>query len=953
LRLRTIGGLWIEGDGAPSQAPRPLGLLALVAAAGSRGVSRDRVIGILWAETGEEQARHTLSQTIYSLRRAAGRDLITGTTQLRLDPSLPSDVGELRRALEAGELETAARLYTGKFLEGFYLPGAPEFERWVEEERSALEREARLAIERLARQSDEAGRPVEAVRWWQRLTELDPLSARYTLGHMRALAAAGDGSVALAAARRYRETVRRELNAEPDPAIGALEQSLRAASPSPTSPPPFVPAPAVTASERFGVSEVASAPVAPGREASIAPSPTRRLRWLVPVALVAVAGIALVVRGFGNKSTGDLPFLAVGEIRIEGTTDSTLSGRVLRDMLATSLGAIEGLQVVANSRLVELMPRGLDIVPGAINDAARRAGATEVIEGELSNEPGGLLLSLRRVSAARGVVRKGYVVRAANRSALVDSATAAIARDLKLTPPSVTVAQIRTSSPAAYALFDEGLRAAYGYDGPAGSRLMKAALARDSNFAMAAYYVWHLAHTSHDDSTATRVLPLVKRLALRSIERERLLIQANVAAQEAPTPMAAALAETLTVKFPDDPDGQILLGQVRHTQGDFAGSVAALERAVFLDSTAGALSGPYCRVCSALALMSLSYTWWDSLAAAERTARRLIALRPDDTGPSGSPSSNLVEVLLRLGRRAEVEELLSRTASEALLGSALLQRDLIRWGKYERVDRELIEQITSRNVARRSDAWWLLLLSLRDQGRLREADTLIHRSRVPNTTIRLPDPGPEPVDVALLALEMGRPEISIRAHRENVAAIVHWTGSPAFLARNTIWQLTLAATAHVAAGDTAVVRRLADSVETMGLGSYFAGRDARLHYFLRGLLLQREGRHGEAVDAFRRSLYSLTDGYTRTNLMMARSLLELHRPTEAIAVLRPAIHGGVDGSNTYVSRTELHEALAEAFEQAGQRDSAVVHWRAVESAWRRADPQFKDRYLQAKLKAGL
>jgi len=107
------------------------------------------------------------------------------------------------------------------------------------------------------------------------------------------------------------------------------------------------------------------------------------------------------------------------------------------------------------------------------------------------------------------------------------------------------------------------------------------------------------------------------------------------------------------------------------------------------------------------------------------------------------------------------------------------------------------------------------------------------------------------------------------------------------------------------------------------------------------------------VDAFRRSLFSLTDGYTRTNLLMARSLLELHRPAEAIAVLRPAIHGGVDGSNTYVSRTELHEALAQAFEQNGQRDSAVVHWRAVESAWRRADPQFRDRYLRAKTKAGL
>jgi hypothetical protein len=117
--------------------------------------------------------------------------------------------------------------------------------------------------------------------------------------------------------------------------------------------------------------------------------------------------------------------------------------------------------------------------------------------------------------------------------------------------------------------------------------------------------------------------------------------------------------------------------------------------------------------------------------------------------------------------------------------------------------------------------------------------------------------------------------------------------------------------------------------------------------------VESQGRHAEAVDAFQRSLFSLTDGYTRINLMMARRLLELHRPAEAIAVLRPAIRGGVDGSNTYTSRTELHEALAEAFEQAGQRDSATAHWKAVECAWRRADPQFRDRHQQAKLKAGL
>jgi DNA-binding SARP family transcriptional activator/tetratricopeptide (TPR) repeat protein len=940
LRLRTIGGLWIEGEPSPPLGPRPMALLSLVAATGKKGVSRDRVVGILWSETDEEQGRHALSQTVYRLRRDTGRDWIVATPDFRLGPSVSSDIGDLQAAVAAGELETVAVLYTGRFLDGFYLPGAPEFERWVEEERAGLHREALRAIEQLAKHSDEAGNSAEAVRWWRRLTELDPLSARFALGHMRALVAVGDRSGALSGARFYTETVHRELNAEPDQAVRQLEQSLRAAPPAA---PPVVSTPAPLTPTALATTIKPEEPIAPQ-------SRPGRVRWLVPIAaLVGIVVLGLAVRGFGSRASEARPFLAVGEIRTESAPDTTRLGPILRDMLATSLGGIEGLQVLANSRLMELIPRSADTVPGATTAAARRAGATELIEGELTTDRAGLVLSLRRVTVGSGVVRKGYRVRAADRYAIVDSATAAIARDLRLTPPATTAAQIRTSSPAAYALYDEGLRAYYGYDASAAYRLMSAALVRDSNFAMAAYYVWHLSDFLHGRVSEARILPQLKRLALRSIERERLLIQASVAENDEPLPRMVALAETLSVKYPEDPDGQILLGQVRNKQGDWAGAVAAFERAFVLDSVAGALSGPYCRVCRTIALMVSTYTWWDSLGAAERASRRLIAVRPNEAGTW----NNLIEPLLRLGRRAEAEDAWAKQADpNGDWSGYLMHRDLIRWGHYEQTDRELIVEIPNKNATIRSDAWWLLLLSLRDQGRLREADTLVHRWRVANTRLLLPEPGPEPVDLALLALEMGRPAASIRAHRGTAAGIVKWDAPPAIKARNIVWQLTLAGTGHAAAGDTSVVRRLADSLELLGPTSNY-GRDAKLHHFLSGLLLQQQGRHAEAVDAFKRSLYSLSDGYTRTNLMLARSLLVLQRPAEAIAVLRPAIHGGVDGSNSYVSRTELHEALAEAFEQAGQRDSAVVHWRAVESAWRRADPQFRERYLHAKLKAGL
>jgi predicted Zn-dependent protease len=203
----------------------------------------------------------------------------------------------------------------------------------------------------------------------------------------------------------------------------------------------------------------------------------------------------------------------------------------------------------------------------------------------------------------------------------------------------------------------------------------------------------------------------------------------------------------------------------------------------------------------------------------------------------------------------------------------------------------------------------------------------------------------------VIAWESGRPRQAAAFFHQTARALLAQELSPGLQARTVTWMLTLAATTYAAAGDTTAVLRLADSVEVLGPRSYF-GRDAKLHHFLRGLVLQARGRHAEAVSALERSLFSLTDGYTRTNLELARCLLVLHRPEDAIRVLRPALRGGVDGSNTYVTHTELHEALAQAFDQAGQRDSAVAHYRLVEAAWRHADPEFAERYHRARANAG-
>jgi hypothetical protein len=142
------------------------------------------------------------------------------------------------------------------------------------------------------------------------------------------------------------------------------------------------------------------------------------------------------------------------------------------------------------------------------------------------------------------------------------------------------------------------------------------------------------------------------------------------------------------------------------------------------------------------------------------------------------------------------------------------------------------------------------------------------------------------------------------------------------------------------------VRLLADSVEKWGNGSAY-GRDRKAHHYLRGLGLAAAGRDEDAVREFRAAMHSPNLGFTRVNYELARSLLRLKRPREAVDVLQSALRGEVDASNLYVTRTDLHELLAQSFDAAGMLDSAAVHYRAVVRAWRKADPPFYARRTRA------
>lgn len=279
-------------SGAASQ-PRRLALLALLAAAGEHGLTRDRMLGLLWPETDDDRARRGLNQALYALRQEVGTDeVFLGTRDVRLNPDLIiSDVTTFTQAVKGGRLDQAVAVYIGPFLDGFHISDAPEFERWLEEERAGLARDCATALKRLAQQASERGDRAEAAEWWRKLAAQDPLNARVAVGLMEALVAAGDRSAALHHARVYEVLMQQELEAPPDAEVLALAGRIRDQAATATPPPPTA-APSTSQPQDLAPSNSSTAPGRAVESSQPEPAPAPVSAFVRPSAPEAAPSIA-------------------------------------------------------------------------------------------------------------------------------------------------------------------------------------------------------------------------------------------------------------------------------------------------------------------------------------------------------------------------------------------------------------------------------------------------------------------------------------------------------------------------------------------------------------------------------------------------------------------------------------------------------------------------------------
>src|SRR6266705_5769469 len=223
LSVRVLGPVRVTVGSAAAPPPpellwrKHLALLVYLARSPRKSRTREHLVGLLWSDRDEKQARHSLSEALRVLRRVLGdAGVQADVDQVRLAADgVTLDCDRFAELAARGEWDAAAALVEGEFLEGLSLPGANEFESWLGTER-ALWRA--LALDALVKSAEAAlarGDAAGAARAALRAIAFDLTSEPAARAAMRALALAGDRAGALRVAGELAGALRERLAAPP------------------------------------------------------------------------------------------------------------------------------------------------------------------------------------------------------------------------------------------------------------------------------------------------------------------------------------------------------------------------------------------------------------------------------------------------------------------------------------------------------------------------------------------------------------------------------------------------------------------------------------------------------------------------------------------------------------------------------------------------------------------
>ncbi len=237
IRIQLLGSFQVAAgparltDALMSRRRKASGLIKLLALAPNHSLHRDQVLDTLWPNLTALKARNGLYQSLNFVRKALGEQGCDGELValngplVELAKDAVVDVDEFRNAAaqalehDPSQCQPALELYGGELLP------AELYEPWTERPREQLRELRTQLLRQLVEAHGKRGH-------WERAAEIlrSLPAAEYdeelVRARMRVYQRAGDRQRAIEEYQRFRETLRSDLDVDPDPQTEALHRAI-------------------------------------------------------------------------------------------------------------------------------------------------------------------------------------------------------------------------------------------------------------------------------------------------------------------------------------------------------------------------------------------------------------------------------------------------------------------------------------------------------------------------------------------------------------------------------------------------------------------------------------------------------------------------------------------------------------------------------------------------------
>jgi len=245
ISCRVLGPVEVTVDGAAAPPEllwrKHLALLLYLARSPKRARTREHLTGLLWPETTDSAARHSLNEALRVLRRSAGDEALdTSGGQIRLSAdAVRLDADQLDGWIASENWDALGGAIAGEFLEGFSVAGSDGLEDWLMNERRYWNGRAATALLGWTNALLSEGRADEALAVARRAQALEPRSESAVRAAMTCHAVLGDPGAALAEGDRFAKSLADEVGGAPSEETRALiARILGGRGPRPDTAPP-------------------------------------------------------------------------------------------------------------------------------------------------------------------------------------------------------------------------------------------------------------------------------------------------------------------------------------------------------------------------------------------------------------------------------------------------------------------------------------------------------------------------------------------------------------------------------------------------------------------------------------------------------------------------------------------------------------------------------------------